>query len=432
MTPDPQTRYDPGGFFTTSLESRDPEVARALRQERARQTEGIELIASENHVSQATLDALASPIVNKTVEGYPGHRYYGGAEFADRVETLAQERARELFGAAYANVQPHSGSQANLAVFLAWLRPGDSVLSMDLGAGGHLSHGSPANISGKWMDVRSYGVDPTTGLIDYDNLAEMARRHRPALIVAGASSYPRVIDAEAMAAIADEVGARFLFDMAHVAGLVAGGVHPNPVPHADVVTTTTYKNLRGVRGGLILARDDTHARELNSAVFPGVQGSVILNAVAAKAVCLGEALEPDFAVYAEQVLSNARSLAGRLMERGLNVVTGGTDTPIVLVDLRPSEITGRDAQEALEAAGLTVNKNAVPGDERRPWVTSGIRLGSSAATARGFGVEEFTRIADWVADIVGALESSDPEPVISSVRSEVSELTARFPMYRDD
>jgi len=425
------SEYDPGGFFTTPLETRDPEVARALRAERARQTEGIELIASENHVSQATLDALASPIVNKTVEGYPGHRYYGGAEFADRIETLARDRARELFGAGYANVQPHSGSQANLAVFLAWLRPGDTVLSMDLGAGGHLSHGSPANISGKWMEVHSYGVDPVTGLIDYDNLVALARRHRPSLIVAGASSYPRVIDSEALASIAGEVGARFMFDMAHVAGLVAGGVHPNPVPHADVVTTTTYKNLRGVRGGLILARDDSHARELNSAVFPGVQGSVILNAVAAKAVCLGEALEPGFAAYARQVLDNARSLARRLMERGVNVVTGGTDTPIVLVDLRPSETTGRQAQEALEEAGLTVNKNTVPGDERRPWVTSGIRLGSSAATARGFGAGEFATIADWVADVLVALERSDPEPVIARVRSEVREMTAQHPMYGD-
>ncbi len=422
--------YQPGDFFTASLADRDPEVARALEAERARQSDGIELIASENHVSQATLDALGSPIVNKTVEGYPGHRYYGGAEFADRIEKLAQERACRLFDASYANVQPHSGSQANLAVFLAWLRPGDTVLSMDLGSGGHLSHGSPANISGKWMEVRSYGVDPSTGLIDYDDLARSARRHRPALIVAGASSYPRVIEAETMGAIAQDVGARFLFDMAHVAGLVAGGVHPNPVPHADVVTTTTYKNLRGVRGGLILCRDETHERELNSAVFPGVQGSVILNAVAAKAVCLGEALEPDFASYAGQVLENARVLARGLMERGVNVVTGGTDTPIVLVDLRPSETTGRQAQVALEEAGLTVNKNAVPGDERRPWITSGFRLGSSAATARGFGADEFAMIAGWVADVIEALDGPDPDPVIAAVRAEVTELTARYPMYR--
>jgi len=431
--------YEPGTFFSESLGDSDPQVAEILDAEWRRQNNGLELIASENHVSRATLDALASPIINKTVEGYPGRRYYGGAEHADAIERLALARAKSLFGAEYANVQPHSGSQANLAVFLAWLKPGDTVLSMDLAAGGHLSHGSRANISGKWMSAVHYGVGED-GLIDYDAAAALAREHRPKLIVAGGSAYPRVIDFEAMATIAADVGARFLADIAHIAGLVVAGEHPSPVPVADAVTTTTYKNLRGARGGVILSRDGDLATSLDSAVFPGVQGSVILNAVAAKAVCFGEAARPEFAVYARQVLINARALADELMVRGVTVVTGGTDTPIVLVDLRAYEFTGRDAQDRLESVGLTVNKNSVPGDERSPQLTSGIRLGTSAATARGLGVADFRAVARCIADVLAAMNQTGPagggignknaplEQVSQQVRSEVTALAARHPM----
>ncbi len=415
-------------YFGGSLSETDPEVAAALAGETLRQADGIELIASENLVSRATLDALGSPMVNKTVEGYPGNRYYGGAEFADRIELLAVERAKELFGAAYANVQPHSGSQANLAVFLAFLKPGATVLSMDLSAGGHLSHGAAPNISGKWMNIEHYGVDGS-GYLDYDQMADVARATRPELIIAGGSAYPRAIDFDAFRAAADEVGATLLVDMAHWAGLVAAGVHPDPVPVADIVTTTTYKNLRGVRGGIILSCRDDLDRKLNGAVFPGVQGSVILNAVAAKAVCLGEALKPEFKVYGQSVLANARALAAALVQRDVAVLTGGTDTPIVVADLRPRGLTGAAASDALEAAGLTPNKNGVPNDPQPPQVTSGLRFGSSAGTARGLDNAAFTQIGHWIADVLDALAAGDPSATTSRVHREVGDLVSLHPIY---
>ncbi len=414
--------------FTDRLADVDPEIYDALEAETARQRDGIELIASENLVSRATLEALGSPMVNKTVEGYPGGRYYGGAEHADRVESLAIERAKELFGAAYANVQPHSGSQANLAVFLAFLKPGDTVLSMDLSAGGHLSHGAAPNISGKWFDVVSYSVDGD-GFLDYDAMVAMARATSPRLIIAGGSAYPRAIDFKRFRAVADEVGAILLVDMAHWAGLVAAGVHPDPVPIADVVTATTYKNLRGVRGGFILSHRTDLARKLNSAVFPGVQGSVILNAVAAKAVAFREAMTPEFEAYARGVLDNARALAATLVDRGVTVLTGGTDTPLLVIDLRPLGLTGAAASDVLESAGLTANKNGVPDDPESPRVTSGLRLGSSAGTARGFGVDEFSRIGEWIADILEAMATGVAEPVASRVREDVEAMVSAFPIY---
>ncbi|MDX1431185.1 MAG: serine hydroxymethyltransferase [Gammaproteobacteria bacterium] len=415
------------GYFDRGLAEIDPEVHAALAAEEARQQDGIELIASENIVSRATLDALGTAMVNKTVEGYPGARYYGGAEHADAVERLAIERARRLFACAYANVQPHSGSQANLAVFLAFVRPGETVLSMDLSSGGHLSHGARANLTGKWFDIVHYGVDAATGLIDMDQVRDLARARRPRLIICGGSAYPRAIDFAAFRRVADEVGAVLLADMAHFAGLVAGGQHPSPVPHAHVSTATTYKNLRGVRGGLILADDESLAKKLDSAVFPGVQGSVILNAVAAKAVCLGEALRPEFEDYARQVLANARALADTLMARGVDVVTGGTDTPLMLVDLRLRDVTGADASAALERAGLTCNKNSVPGDTRPPQITSGLRFGVSAGTTRGLHEAEFHRVGELIADVLDALGPGGA--VESRVRDEVRELTRAFPIY---
>ncbi len=414
--------------FTGNLAEVDPEIFAALEAETARQRDGIELIASENLVSLATLEAIGSPMVNKTVEGYPGGRYYGGAEYADRIESLAIERAKEIFSAAYANVQPHSGSQANLAVFLAFLTPGDTVLSMDLSSGGHLSHGAGPNISGKWFDIATYGVG-VDGLLDYDAMAETARARSPKLIIAGGSAYPRAIDFDRFRSIADEVGAILLVDMAHWAGLVAAGLHPDPVPVADVVTATTYKNLRGVRGGFILSHRADLARKLNSAVFPGVQGSVILNAVAAKAVAFQEAMTPEFTIYATGVLNNARTLAATLVERGLTVVTGGTDTPLLLVDLRPVGLTGAAVSDVLENAGLTANKNGVPDDPESPRVTSGIRLGSSAGTARGLGSDEFAQVGHWIADLLEAIGSGTVEPVTERVHAEVKALVSRFPIY---
>lgn len=418
----------PPGYFKGALADTDPEVAAVLAAETKRQRDGVELIASENLVSRATLEALGSPMVNKTVEGYPGARYYGGAEHADRVETLAIERAKELFGASYANVQTHSGSQANLAVFLAFLDPGDTVLSMDLAAGGHLSHGAGPNISGKWMNIVSYGVDGE-GFLDYAAMRRIAEEARPKLIIAGGSAYPRAIDFAAFRRAADAVGAMLLVDMAHWAGLVAGGAHPDPVPHADVVTATTYKNLRGVRGGLILSHRADLARRLDSAVFPGVQGSVILNAVAAKAVCLLEALQPEFRDYAHAVLANARAMAGALCERGVEVLTGGTDTPLLLVDLRPLGLTGAAASDVLEAAGLTANKNGVPGDTQPPQVTSGLRFGVSAGTARGMGEEDFTLVGNMVADVLYGMASGDAESVVAGTHQAVTEMVEKYPIY---
>jgi glycine hydroxymethyltransferase len=423
------SQVPPPGYFDAPLAVVDPEIADALAAEKARQQDQIELIASENLVSAATLEALGSVITNKTVEGYPGRRYYGGAANADVVERLAIERAKELFECSYANVQPHSGSQANLAVYVSLLQPGDTVLSMDLSSGGHLSHGSPANISGKWMNTVSYGLDPETGRIDYPAVAANAREARPKLIIAGGSAYPRAIDFGRFREVADEVGATLLVDMAHFAGLVAAGIHPSPLDHAHVVTATTYKNLRGARGGLILAKDAEYGKRFNRAVFPGVQGSVMLNAVAAKAVCLKEAAQPDFDEYARRVLANARALAAALVERGFDVVSGGTDTPIVLVDLRSRGLTGAAASDLLEAAGLTANKNGVPGDTQPPTVTSGLRFGSSAGTARGFGVVEFTRIGHLIAHVLGKASGPGQSDVAEATRSEVGTMCRSFPIY---
>lgn len=417
------------GYFTAGLNEVDPEIAAALAAEQTRQQDQIELIASENLVSAATLEALGSVITNKTVEGYPGRRYYGGAENADTVERLAIERAKDLFGCGYANVQPHSGSQANLAVYLAILQPGDTVLSMDLASGGHLSHGSSANISGKWMNTVSYGLESATGRIDYDDVARQAEIHRPKLIITGGSAYPRAIDFVRFRRIADDMEATLLVDMAHFAGLVAAGVHPSPLPDAHVVTATTYKNLRGARGGLILCMDAEYGKRFNRAVFPGVQGSVILNAVAAKAVCLREAARPEFAEYAKRVLDNARALADALVARDVDVVSGGTDTPLVLVDLRNRGLTGAAASDALEAAGLTANKNGVPGDTQPPTITSGLRFGASAGTARGFQVPEFTRIGHLIADVLDSMGDESAVQMGSATRAVVQQMCSAHPVY---
>ena len=421
--------YD--GYFTKRLSEVDPEVHAAIQGELARQQDQIELIASENIVSLPSLEALGSIMVNKTVEGYPGRRYYGGVEFADQIETLAIERAKALFGCSYANVQPHSGSQANQAVFLAFLAPGDVLLSMALASGGHLSHGARANISGKWLNPVQYGVRQDDGLIDYDQVGKLAREYRPKMIIAGGSAYPRVIDFARFRAIADEVSALLLVDMAHFAGLVAGGQHPSPIGHAHVVTATTYKNLRGVRGGIILADDAAIGRRLDSAIFPGVQGSSILNAIAAKAVCLGEALRADFKDYARQVLDNARTLAQALMDRGIPLVTGGTDTPLMLADLRTLGLTGAAASNSLERAGFTCNKNAIPGDPQPPSIASGVRFGVSAGTTRGFGRNEFEVIGTLIAKVLNALsaQASGLREVEQGTRERVRDLCQAFPIY---
>ena len=422
-----ELQVPPSGFFEAQLQSVDPEIAAALDAEKRRQQSQIELIASENLVSVATLEALGSVMTNKTVEGYPGRRYYGGAEHADTIERLAIDRAKELFECGYANVQPHSGSQANLAVYLAILEPGDTVLSMDLASGGHLSHGSPVNISGKWMNTVSYGLDPASGWIDHASVRNQAHTHSPQLIIAGGSAYPREIDFAFFRQVADEVGATLLVDMAHFAGLVAAGVHPSPIQHAHVVTATTYKNLRGARGGVVLTADAEYGKRFNKAVFPGVQGSVLLNSVAAKAVCFKEAMRPEFAEYARRVLENSRALAAALVKRNLNVITGGTDTPIVLLDLRHLGLTGAAASDALEVAGLTVNKNGVPGDTQPPTITSGLRFGSSAGTARGFRAEHFERIGQMIGDVLEDMTESGDRT--AAIRREVAELCATHPIY---
>ncbi len=418
-------------YFSAALAETDPEVAQAVRGELERQQDQIELIASENLVSRAVLEAQGSILTNKTVEGYIGRRYHGGAYYADVLEKLAIDRARALFDCAYANVQPHSGSQANQVVFLAFLQPGDTILSMALAAGGHLSHGAAPNLSGKWFSVVQYGVREESGLIDYDAADELARAHRPKLVIAGGSAYPRIIDFARFREIADRVGALLLVDMAHFAGLVAGGVHPSPFPHADIVTTTTYKSLRGARGGVILANDQALGKKIDSALFPGLQGSPILHAVAAKAVCLGEALRPEFRDYARHVVDNARVLASTLQERRYKIVTGGTDTALMLVDLRPQSLTGKTASASLEAAGLTCNKNTIPGDPRSPAVTSGLRLSTAAGTTRGFGAEEFRQIGQWIAQVLDALKDNadDNAAAERTVREQVGQLCRRFPIY---
>jgi glycine hydroxymethyltransferase len=426
----PQAAPHPG-YFTDGLRQIDPVIADALAEECRRQQDVIELIASENIVSRAVLEVQGSLLTNKTVEGLPGKRYHGGAVNVDVIERVAIERACTLFGARFANVQPHSGSQANQAVFQALLAPGDTVLSMALTAGGHLSHGAAANQSGKFYKVVQYGVRRQDGLIDYDEVEALAREHQPKLLVAGGSSYPRAIDFARMRRIADLAGARLLVDMAHFAGLVAGGAHPDPFPHADVVTTTTYKSLRGPRGAIALTNEESIASKINAAVFPGTQGSPLLHVLAAKAVCLAEALKPEFRIYARNVLENARALASTLSERGYDVVGGGTDTPIVLVDLRRQGLTGLAASDSLERAGITCNKNAVPFDDEKPSTTSGIRLGASACTTRGFGPAELQKTGCWIADVLDGLTRAptDNDAVERSIARQVRELTRRFPIY---
>ena len=420
-------------FFNAPLAEIDPEIADVLAREMVRQQDGIELIASENIVSRAVLEAQGSVLTNKYAEGLPGKRYYGGCEVVDIAETLAIERAKTLFGCGYANVQPHSGASANAAVFFALLQPGDTFMGLDLAAGGHLSHGSPVNLSGKWFKVAPYTVRREDQMIDMEEVARIARESRPKLIVAGGSAYARTWDFAAFRAIADEVGALFLVDMAHFAGLVAGGAHPSPFPHAHVVTTTTHKTLRGPRGGLILSDDEALAKKLNSAVFPGTQGGPLMHVIAAKAVALGEALRPEFRAYARAVVDNARALAAELAAQGFGLVTGGTDNHLVLVDLRPKNLTGKAAEAALSRAHLTANKNAIPFDPAKPFVTSGIRLGSPAATSRGFGVAEFEEVGRLIGQVLDGLSKANSpdgnEAAEAAAGAAVHALCARFPIY---
>ena len=415
--------------FKARLEDSDPLIARALGREKTRQQTQIELIASENIVSQAVLDALGHEITNKTIEGYPGARFHSGGQNADIAEQAAIDRAQELFDCAYANVQPHSGSQANLAVFFALLKPGDKILSLDLAAGGHLSHGLGANLSGRWFEAHHYGVDRESGLINYDQVEEIALGIRPKLLISGGSAYPRLIDFERMAAIAKKAGALFHVDMAHFAGLVAGGAHPSPLPHADIVTCTTTKTLRGPRGGVILSNNVDIGAKLQSGVFPGVQGSIHTQVIAAKAVCFGEALKPEFKAYAAQIVKNARALAETLMDRGIQIVSGGTNTHVVLLDLSDRGLTGRAAETILEASNITSNKNPVPFDKPKPAEWAGLRLGSSASTMRGFGETEFTELGHTIADLITAEASGDTETAIQNARARCAKLCAGFPIY---
>ena len=417
-------------MYSASMDiaSFDPRLHAAIEGERRRQEEHIELIASENYTSPRVLAAQGSVLTNKYAEGYPGKRYYGGCEYVDIAEQLAIERARQLFGADYANVQPHSGSQANAAVYFALLAPGDTILGMSLDHGGHLTHGAKVNFSGKFFNAVQYGVEASTGLVDYAQVERLAREHRPKVLVAGFSAYSRILDFARLRAIADGVGALLFVDMAHVAGLVAAGQYPNPVPIADVVTSTTHKTLRGPRGGLILARaNEAITRKLNSMVFPGTQGGPLMHVIAAKAVAFLEALQPEFRVYQQQVVANARAMSTALLARGLNIVSGGTDNHLFLVDLGPRNFTGKDADAALGRANITVNKNAVPNDPRPPSIASGLRIGTAASTTRGFREAEMRRIADWIVDVV---EAEGAEAVVQRVRGEVLELCGRFPVYR--
>ena len=419
------------GFFEQAIRESDPEVDAALRSELVRQQDQIELIASENIVSRAVLEAAGSVLTNKYAEGYPGRRYYGGCEFVDVAEALAIDRAKALFGCGFANVQPHSGAQANAAVYFALCKPGDTILGLSLAAGGHLTHGAAPNLSGKWFDAVQYGVREEDGRIDMEEVRRLARERRPRIVVAGGSAYPRIIDFAAFREIADEVDAYLFVDMAHFAGLVAGGVHPSPLPHAHVVSTTTHKTLRGPRGGMVLTDDEAIARKINSSIFPGTQGGPLMHIVAAKAVALGEALRPTFPAYAAAVVENARILAQTLLEGGLDIVSGGTDTHLMLVDLRPKGLTGKVAEQSLERAGITCNKNAVPFDPEKPTVTSGIRLGSPAATTRGFGPAEFARVGALILEVLDGLTSggNDNGAIELSVRRRVRDLCDRFPIY---
>ena len=402
----------------------DPELAAMMNREFRRQQDGLELIASENFASTAVIAAMGSILTNKYAEGLPGKRYYGGCQYVDEIEALCIQRAKDLFGAEFANVQPHSGAQANMAVQLALLQPGDTLMGMSLANGGHLSHGSPANISGKYYNVVSYDVNHDTGLIDYDQIRDMAKKNQPKLIIAGASAYPRAIDFSIFADIAHEVGAVLMVDMAHIAGLVAGGAHMSPVPYADIVTTTTHKTLRGPRGGLILAKEE-FAKKLNSAVFPGTQGGPLEHVIAAKAVCLKEAASPEFKTYAHNVVKNAKVMAEALLEEGFDLVTGGTDNHLMLADLRPMNITGKELQERLDANNITLNKNAIPGDPQKPSVTSGVRIGTAAATTRGLGEEEMKRVAKCI-----GMTARDFEGTAAEVKATVADICEKFPLYR--
>ena len=410
-----------------SLKHADPEIHRLLIAEADRQIGQLEMIASENFVSEAVMQAMGSVLTNKYAEGYPGRRYYGGCEVVDEVERLAQSRVLQLFGGEHANVQPHSGAQANMAAYFALLEPGDTILGMSLSEGGHLTHGSPVNFSGRLYDIVAYGVRPDDHRIDYAQLRETALKRRPKLIVAGASAYPRILDFEVFAEIARESGAKLMVDMAHIAGLVAGGLHPNPVPYADIVTSTTHKTLRGPRGGLILCTEE-HAKAIDKQIFPGIQGGPLMHVIAAKAVSFEEALRPDFKDYARRVVENASALAEGLLERGFTLVSGGTDNHLLLLDLRSKGTTGKAAEKALERAGITVNKNTVPGETESPFVTSGIRIGTPALTTRGVGTSEMREIARLIDEVV---TSQDDEAVLSRVRGEVGEICSRFPLYAD-
>jgi glycine hydroxymethyltransferase len=420
------------GFWHNDLAHADPEIAAAIGKELARQRDKIELIASENIASRAVLEAAGSVFTNKYAEGYPGKRYYGGCDYADVVETLAIERAKQLFGCNFANVQPNSGSQMNQAVFLALLNPGDTFMGLDLNSGGHLTHGSPVNMSGKWFNVVSYGVSRETETIDMEEVATKARESKPKIIICGGTAYSRTWDFPAFRAIADEVGAVLLCDMSHISGLVAGGAHPSPFPHCDIVTSTTHKSLRGPRSGIILWNDEKYTKPLNMAVFPGLQGGPLMHIVAAKAVAFKEALDPSFSDYAHRIVENARALAASLEEAGLRIVSGGTDNHSMLVDLTAKDVTGKDAEKGLDRAFLTCNKNGIPYDTRSPFVTSGIRLGTPAGTTRGFGPEEFRTVGKLIAEVVEGLSKNGPEgdaQIEESVRQRVSTLCAAFPVY---
>ena len=432
MTATAANDIQPDGFFTQSLAERDPEIAGWIGKELQRQQEKIELIASENITSRAVLEATGSVLTNKYAEGYPGKRYYGGCEYVDEIETIAIERAKKLFGCGFANVQPNSGSQMNQAVFLGLLQPGDTFMGLDLAAGGHLTHGSPVNMSGKWFNPVAYGVRRDDCRIDMDEVARIAHENKPKLIIAGGTAYSRIWDWAAFRAIADEVGALLLVDMSHISGLVAGGAHPSPIPHAHVVTTTTHKSLRGPRSGVILSNDEAIAKKMNSAIFPGLQGGPLMHVVAAKAVCFAEAMRPEFKTYAANVVENARALASSLQEQGLDIVSGGTDNHSMLVDLRPKQAKGKHAEHALDRASITCNKNAIPYDTEKPFVTSGLRLGTPAGTTRGFGPAEFREIGRMIADVVEGLrkngEAGDGQIEVK-IKAEAEALCARFPIY---
>ena len=419
-------------FFTQDVATRDPEIADVIGLETGRQRNQIELIASENIASRAVLEVQGSVLTNKYAEGYPGRRYYGGCEHVDIAESLAIERVKKLYDCAYANVQPNSGSQANQAVMQALIKPGDTILGMSLAAGGHLTHGAKPNQSGKWFNAVQYGVREDNHLIDYNEVESLAKEHKPQLIIAGGSAYPRIIDFKRFREIADAVGAYLLVDMAHISGLVAGGAHPSPLPFADAVTTTTHKTLRGPRGGLILTNNEDLGKKFNSAIFPGIQGGPLMHVIAAKAVAFGEALQPDYKVYIQQVVQNAKALADTLLGHGFDIVSGGTDNHLVLVDLRPKGLTGDVAEAAMERAFITCNKNGVPFDPAPPMVTSGVRLGTPAGTTRGFGVAEFQKVGDFIARVLDAVAANDGEAVPeeeAAVRAEVEALCARFPIY---